>query len=124
MLMHVALFPFFSPSGFTSVLVAWPQVKTSTLLTMLMPVMAPSAAFAAYHMAVQPLAEACADLKSSRNAVNVEVSESWFRYYQVLPMRTHPEMSMSGTGGYLLRGVRIENAGDEQQQAKRQRVES
>jgi hypothetical protein len=33
--------------------------------------------------------------------------ESWWRQLQVLPARTHPTMSTSGTGGYLLSGTRV-----------------
>eukprot|EP00854_Cymbomonas_tetramitiformis_P007681 gene7680-9144_t len=39
-------------------------------------------------------------------AVGLQLSEPWMRIQQVLPMRTHPMMSMSGTGGYLLCGTR------------------
>lgn len=33
--------------------------------------------------------------------------ESWWRQLQVLPARTHPTMSTSGTGGYLLSGTKV-----------------
>jgi hypothetical protein len=38
-----------------------------------------------------------------------QVAECWFREYQVLPARTHPHMSMSGSGGYMLTGIKIIN---------------
>lgn len=37
----------------------------------------------------------------------VQIQESWWREIQVLPMRTHPTMTTSGTGGYLLTGIRV-----------------
>ena len=38
-------------------------------------------------------------------ALNLRLSETWMREYQVLPNRTHPEINMSGGGGYLLYGT-------------------
>lgn len=35
------------------------------------------------------------------------LTESWMRRYQVLPGRTHPMMTTSGTGGYLLQATRV-----------------
>ncbi len=35
------------------------------------------------------------------------VQESWWREHQVLPFRTHPQMSTTGTGGYLLSGIKV-----------------
>lgn len=37
----------------------------------------------------------------------LQIQESWRREIQVLPMRTHPTMTTSGTGGYLLSGIRV-----------------
>lgn len=38
---------------------------------------------------------------------NLKLSETWLRQYQVLPHRTHPEVNMSGGGGYLLSGTKV-----------------
>lgn len=46
-------------------------------------------------------------LQASKEAVMCQLTESWFREYQVLPSRTHPTMSMSGTGGYILSGIKV-----------------
>ncbi len=35
------------------------------------------------------------------------LSETWMRQYQVLPKRTHPLMSMSGSGGFILVGYKV-----------------
>lgn len=43
----------------------------------------------------------------SKEAVALQLHESWWREYQVLPGRTHPEMSTSGTGGYILSGIKV-----------------
>ena len=46
-------------------------------------------------------------LKDSGEAVCIELRETWFRDYQVLPMRTHPMMKMHGASGYLLSAVKV-----------------
>lgn len=35
------------------------------------------------------------------------LQESWWRELQVLPSRTHPQMATTGTGGYLLSGIKV-----------------
>nr|XP_053637344.1 tRNA (adenine(58)-N(1))-methyltransferase non-catalytic subunit TRM6-like [Cherax quadricarinatus]XP_053637345.1 tRNA (adenine(58)-N(1))-methyltransferase non-catalytic subunit TRM6-like [Cherax quadricarinatus] len=54
----------------------------------------------------EPLMELFMEVKS-QNGTNVHLSETWLRHYQVLPQRTHPDINMSGGGGYLLYGTRI-----------------
>ena len=56
---------------------------------------------------LQPLIEVQARLRAHPSFVNVSVTESWLRRYQVLPARTHPEMNTSASGGYILHAVRI-----------------
>ncbi len=48
-------------------------------------------------------------LRKSGDAVNIRVTETWLREYQVLPERTHPHVNMSGTGGYILTGIKVWN---------------
>jgi hypothetical protein len=40
-------------------------------------------------------------------AINLRLTDSWFRKYQVLEGRTHPNMTMSQNGGYLLTGTKL-----------------
>jgi hypothetical protein len=40
-------------------------------------------------------------------AINLRLTDAWFREYQVLEGRTHPNMSMSQNGGYLLTGTKL-----------------
>lgn len=94
--------------GFTSLIVAWPSASYATLLPALMPLLAPSSAFVAYHPSSQPLIAAFDALFAARSVINLQMTESWMRVHQVLPMRTHPNMSMSGTGGFLLTGTRVD----------------
>ena len=43
----------------------------------------------------------------SLGGTNMHLCETWLRHYQVLPMRTHPEVNMSDDGGYILYGHKI-----------------
>jgi tRNA (adenine58-N1)-methyltransferase non-catalytic subunit len=69
--------------------------------------LAPGGTFAVYSAFLHPLAELQFALQLSRMAVRVELMESSLVTHQVLPGRTHPLMSDSATGGYVLWGVRI-----------------
>jgi len=40
-------------------------------------------------------------------AINLRLTDTWFREYQVLEGRTHPNMAMSQNGGYLLMGTKL-----------------
>jgi tRNA (adenine-N(1)-)-methyltransferase non-catalytic subunit len=73
----------------------------------LFPLLKESGSFVVYFNSIEPLNEIAFKLKSDFLAVNVQVSENLYREYQVLPSRTHPKMSMSATGGYLLTGIKI-----------------
>ena len=53
----------------------------------------------------EPLLDAYMTMKEQGSAVNVNLSETWLRSYQVQPERTHPTVNMSGGGGYLLTGI-------------------
>lgn len=45
--------------------------------------------------------------QDARQAVALTLQESFWRESQVLPGRTHPTMTMSATGGYLLSGTAV-----------------
>lgn len=94
-------------SGFDCCIIAAPGYQPIGLLRQLLPLLAPSACFALFSNWQQPLAECHMWLQQSKLAVNLQLTESWCRDYQVLPARTHPTMSMSGTGGYLLSGIKL-----------------
>jgi hypothetical protein len=40
-------------------------------------------------------------------AINLKLSDTWMREYQVLPGRTHPNNNMSQNGGFLLVGIKL-----------------
>lgn len=77
------------------------------VMDVLLPRVAPGGTFAVYSAHMHALAELQLALQLSRMAVRVELMESGLVQHQVLPGRTHPMMSDSATGGYVLWGVRI-----------------
>jgi tRNA (adenine-N(1)-)-methyltransferase non-catalytic subunit len=40
-------------------------------------------------------------------AINLRLTDTWFREYQVLEGRTHPNMNISQSGGYILMGTKL-----------------
>lgn len=94
-------------TGFNCCIVAAPSHHPTSVITKLMPLLAPSASFAIFSNWQQPLAECHLTLQQSKQALNLTLAESWWREHQVLPARTHPTMSTSGTGGYILSGTAI-----------------
>lgn len=64
-----------------------------------------SAPFVIYSPTINCLMDVAISLKDQ--AVNLSIHESWMRKYQVLPERTRPEMSMSGSSGYILTGTKV-----------------
>ena len=78
-----------------------------TVLTELLPFLASSCPFVVYCEHLEPLSECFSYLKKSGAAVKLQLSESWLRDYQVLPNCTHPTMTMSASGGYLLTGIKV-----------------
>lgn len=66
-----------------------------------------SGCFAAYCMYLQEAAELQYALQLSKMAVRVELMEVTLVNHQVLPGRSHPAMTDSATGGYIVTGTRI-----------------
>ncbi|GMH13669.1 hypothetical protein Nepgr_015510 [Nepenthes gracilis] len=92
--------------GFSSLLIAAPELDAWSILQKLLPLLSYSAPFAIYHQYLQPLATCMHHLQIEKLAVGLQISEPWLREYQVLPSRTHPCMQMSAFGGYILSGTR------------------
>jgi len=76
-------------------------------LLALYPFLAPSAQFCVYSQFIESLAACHTSLKTEYAGVNLKLSETWLREYQVLPMRTHPTMQMNGNSGFILTGTKV-----------------
>lgn len=48
-------------------------------------------------------------MRNEGSALRLELFETWTRPYQVLPLRTHPTMSMNANSGFVLAGIKIRN---------------
>ncbi|XP_031477814.1 uncharacterized protein LOC116248917 [Nymphaea colorata] len=94
-------------NGFSSLIMAAPDLDPWNIVQELLPLLAYSAPFAIYHQYLQPLAVCMHNMQAEKIAVGLQISEPWLREYQVLPSRTHPAMQMSAFGGYILSGTRI-----------------
>lgn len=67
--------------------------------------LAPSAQFVVFSDHLQALTDCYSEIKN--RTCNSKLSEIWMRNYQILPMRTRPDMEMFGRSGYILHGVKL-----------------
>ncbi|XP_026566137.1 tRNA (adenine(58)-N(1))-methyltransferase non-catalytic subunit TRM6 isoform X2 [Pseudonaja textilis] len=81
----------------------------TSLLLLLLELVAPSRPFVVYCQFKEPLLECYAKLREKGGVINLRLSETWLRNYQILPDRSHPKLIMSGGGGYLLTGITVKN---------------
>ncbi|KAJ1789499.1 tRNA (adenine(58)-N(1))-methyltransferase non-catalytic subunit trm6, partial [Coemansia sp. RSA 2399] len=78
-----------------------------SVIKRLVPRLGGSRMLVVYDQSKEALLESFAWLRESHEFLNVQLTESWLREYQVLPKRTHPLMSMSGSGGFLLSAIHL-----------------
>ncbi len=78
----------------------------ATLLKLL-PYLETSCPFVVFSEYLEPLLECFQELQNQKLAINIRLSDTWMREYQVLPNRTHPNMNMSQNGGFILTGVKL-----------------
>ncbi|XP_065112421.1 tRNA (adenine(58)-N(1))-methyltransferase non-catalytic subunit TRM6 [Paramisgurnus dabryanus] len=84
------------------------------VLMRLLKFVAPSRPFIVYCQYREPLIECYTKLREQGGVINLRLTDSWLRHYQVLPNRTHPVLLMSGGGGYLLSGTTVDKSGNRQ----------
>ncbi|XP_048507364.1 tRNA (adenine(58)-N(1))-methyltransferase non-catalytic subunit TRM6 [Athalia rosae] len=78
------------------------------IIKSLLPFLGASRPFVIYHASREPLQETYVALKQRSDVINLRLFTNFLRSYQVLPDRTHPDILMSDTGGYLLYGYSVE----------------
>jgi len=76
-------------------------------LLKLLPYLETSCPFVVFCENMEPLFECFQELQNQKLAINLRLSDTWLREYQVLPNRTHPNMTMSQNGGFILTGVKL-----------------
>jgi len=89
-----------------SIIIAVRYDPTETLLGLL-PYLAPSSPFVVYCEYIEPLTECFMELQKQKLAINLRLSDTWMREYQVLQGRTHPSMNMTQSGGFILTGTKL-----------------
>jgi len=87
----------------------------TNILASLLPYVAPSRPFIVFCPYREPLFELYVHLKGKNSTVGLRVTETWLRSHQILPSRTHPDILMSGGGGYLLTGIVVEGCTNTQE---------
>ncbi|KAF7817641.1 tRNA (adenine(58)-N(1))-methyltransferase non-catalytic subunit trm6 [Senna tora] len=70
-------------NGFSSLVIAAPDLDTWTLVRDLLPLLSNSAPFAIYHQYLQPLATCMHNLQLGKMAIGMQISEPWLREYQL-----------------------------------------
>ncbi|XP_026763922.2 tRNA (adenine(58)-N(1))-methyltransferase non-catalytic subunit TRM6 [Galleria mellonella] len=70
----------------------------------LMEFVKPGRPFVIYYPVAEPLQQLYLTLRSYSNVAALRLINNWMRNYQVLPERTHPEVMMNGSSGFLLTG--------------------
>jgi len=78
-----------------------------SILEKLFPYLGGSSSVVVYSPHLQVVSDLQATLRTDPRYLAPTVSESWLSQYQVLPGRTHPMMTTSGGGGYLLHAIKI-----------------
>lgn len=96
-----------SPNPCRYSLISASLVSPPSFLSRLTPYLAGSAPIVVYSQFQSVLAQTLSGMRSRPEYLAPSLTESFMRRYQVLPGRTHPTMSTSGTGGYLLHTLRV-----------------
>ncbi|CAL1544426.1 unnamed protein product [Lymnaea stagnalis] len=78
------------------------KYNPTPILMKLLDFVPPSRPVVVYCQFIEPLVECYSVIKEKQIGLQLKLSETWFREYQVLPQQTRPSINMSGTGGYLL----------------------
>ncbi|KII94259.1 hypothetical protein PLICRDRAFT_36512 [Plicaturopsis crispa FD-325 SS-3] len=91
---------------FDALLVA-SEYEPYSIIDQLFPYLGGSASIAVHSPHLQTLTDLQSQLRSVPQFLGPTVTEAWLRRYQVLPGRTHPMMTTSGTGGFLLHAIKV-----------------
>ncbi|XP_052896522.1 tRNA (adenine(58)-N(1))-methyltransferase non-catalytic subunit TRM6 isoform X2 [Anopheles moucheti] len=80
-----------------------------SILKALLPFVKSSRPVVIFSTSREILTECYVDIKTEASITYLRVTSNWMRQYQILPNRTHPDVTMSGSSGYLLTGYTIGN---------------
>ncbi|KAI0239720.1 tRNA (adenine(58)-N(1))-methyltransferase non-catalytic subunit trm6 [Massospora cicadina] len=99
--------------GFDGLIIASSTTHPLGAVEKLAPLVAPSRQVVVYSMyKEQPLVETLLKMRETSLFLNPLITDCWLRHHQVLPGRTHPDMSSPGASGFLLTATTILDRGD------------
>ncbi|XP_050525179.1 tRNA (adenine(58)-N(1))-methyltransferase non-catalytic subunit TRM6 [Daktulosphaira vitifoliae] len=84
--------------------------EPTELIKILLPYLSISRPFVIYSMFRELLVNIYAEFKIRKDIIFLRLTDSFLRGYQVLPDRTHPDVTMDNSSGYLLSGIFVEKS--------------
>eukprot|EP01064_Diplonema_japonicum_P031152 TRINITY_DN5483_c0_g3_i1.p1 TRINITY_DN5483_c0_g3~~TRINITY_DN5483_c0_g3_i1.p1 ORF type:complete len:427 (+),score=94.81 TRINITY_DN5483_c0_g3_i1:81-1361(+) len=106
--LHVSVKEIVAGGGLDSVIIV-SQHDAAEVFEQFRPLMGGRCSFAIHSKYLMPLSELASALRADLSAVNVQLNETFWREYQVLPNRTHPFVNMNSAGGFILSGSIVKN---------------
>lgn len=98
---------FIKSNKFDGLIVMCREEPTEFVKTFL-PYLSLSRPFVVYSAYKEMLVTMYAEFKMRRDVVFLRLTDNFMRYHQVLPNRTHPDVTMDDGGGYLFSGLFVE----------------
>lgn len=98
---------FIKSNKFDGLIVVCREEPTEFVKTFL-PYLSLSRPFVVYSAYREILVSLYAEFKMRRDVVFLRLTDNFMRYHQVLPNRTHPDVTMDDGGGYLFSGLFVE----------------
>ncbi|XP_015373364.1 PREDICTED: tRNA (adenine(58)-N(1))-methyltransferase non-catalytic subunit TRM6 [Diuraphis noxia] len=95
---------FIKSNKFDGLIVVCREEPTEFVKTLL-PYLSLSRPFVVYSAYREVLVSMYAEFKMRRDVVFLRLTDNFMRYHQVLPNRTHPDVTMDDGGGYLFSGL-------------------
>jgi len=92
---------------YTSFLICHDQYHALDVYKVMDPLLAQNCFCAAFCIFINPLREMQEWLQKERKGLRIKLEELLTREIQVLPLRTHPMMSMHGSSGYILSWIKL-----------------
>ncbi|KAI5120856.1 hypothetical protein M0805_007043 [Coniferiporia weirii] len=83
------------------------EYEPFSIVEKMCPYLGGSACILVYSPHLQVVTDVQARMRSSSEYLGPSITEGWLRRYQVLPGRTHPTMSTTGSGGYVLHAIKV-----------------
>lgn len=84
--------------------------EPTEIVKKLLPYLYLSRPFVVYSAYREILINMYAEFKMRRDVVFLRLTDNFMRYHQVLPNRTHPDVTMDDGGGYLFSGLFVEGS--------------